>query len=99
MTVSQLASDPNVSRLIREKLEALCSELNVHYHGVRFRPTGYREIIEVHLLFPHQMPVGEAPRLATILDERLRGQLPVPAEVITHLESLEDHVGVHSGEH
>ena len=92
-------SDPNVGRLIREKLDALCSELNIHYHGVRFRNTGYREIIEVHLLFPHQTPVGEAHRLATILEERLREQLPMPAEVITHLESLEDHAGVHSGEH
>ena len=92
-------SDPNVGRLIREKLDALCSELNIHYHAVRFRTTGYREIFEVHLLFPHQTPVGEAHRLATILEERLREQLPMPAEVITHLESLEDHAGVHSGEH
>jgi len=77
----------------------LCTELNIYYHGVRFRNTGYREIIEVHLLFPHQMPVGKAHRLATILEERLREQLRTPAEVTTHLESLEDHAVVHSEEH
>jgi cation diffusion facilitator family transporter len=92
-------SDPNAGRQIREKLDALCSELNIHYHGVRFRTTGYRQIIEVHLLFPHVTPVGEAHRLATILEERLRAELPMPAEVITHLESLDDHAGVHRGEH
>lgn len=92
-------SDPQAGRQIREKLDALCSELNIHYHGVRFRTTGYRQIIEVHLLFPHLTPVGEAHRLATILEERLRAELPMPAEVITHLESLDDHSGVHRGEH
>ena len=92
-------SDPNAGRQIRDKLDAICSELGIHYHGVRFRTTGYRQIIEVHLLFPHRMPVGEAHRLATILEERLPTELLMPAEVITHLESLEDHADVHSEEH
>lgn len=92
-------SDPDAGRQIREKLDALCSQLEIHYHGVRFRSTGYRQMIEVHLLFPHQTPVGEAHRLATILEERLTAELPMPAEVITHLESQEDHEGVHRVEH
>lgn len=92
-------SDPAAGRQIREKLDALCSELNIQYHGVRFRTTGYRQIVEVHLLFPQVMPVGEAHRLATILEERLPAELPMPAEVITHLESLEDHASVHHAEH
>ncbi len=92
-------SDPETGKRIREKLDAICSELDVHYHGVRFRTTGYRQIIEVHLLFPQATPVGEAHRLATALEERLPLELARPAEVITHLESLEDHEAVHSQEH
>jgi cation diffusion facilitator family transporter len=92
-------SDPNAGRQIREKLDALCAELGITYHGVRFRATGYRQIIEVHLLFPHATSVGEAHRLATMLEERLPARLTMPAEVITHLESLEDHAEVHSEEH
>ena len=92
-------SDPGTGKQIREKLDAICSELGVHYHGVRYRTTGYRQIIEVHLLFPHATPVGEAHRLATALEERLPVELASPAEVITHLESLEDHEAVHSTEH
>jgi cation diffusion facilitator family transporter len=92
-------SDPKAGREIREKLDTVCSELGVHYHGVRFRTTGYRQIIEVHLLFPHLTPVGEAHRLATILEERLPTELGMPAEVMTHLESLEDHADVHREEH
>jgi len=92
-------SDPETGKQIRAKLDAICAELGLHYHGVRYRTTGYRQIIEVHLLFPHAMPVGEAHRLATALEERLPLELAEPAEVITHLESLEDHENVHATEH
>jgi divalent metal cation (Fe/Co/Zn/Cd) transporter len=53
----------------------------------------------VHLLFPHETGVGEAHRLATLLEERLPAELGKPAEVSTHLESLEDHEAVHAREH
>jgi len=92
-------SDPSAGRDIGNKLDSICTELGISYHGVRFRTTGYRQIIDVHLLFPHQTSVGEAHRLATILEERLPNDLGIPAEVLTHLESLEDHADVHSAEH
>jgi cation diffusion facilitator family transporter len=92
-------SDPKAGRMIRDKLDAICSELSIEYHGVRFRTTGYRQIIEVHLLFPSPTSVSDAHRLATILEERLPVELGMPAEVMTHLESLEDHAAVHSEQH
>ena len=92
-------SDPKAGREIRQKLDAICSGLAIQYHGVRFRTTGYRQIIEVHLLFPCLTPVSEAHRLATILEERLPAELGMPAEVMTHLESLEDHAAVHHEQH
>jgi len=92
-------ADPATGRQIREQLDQLCSELGVHYHGVRFRDTGYRQIIELHLLFPRATPVGEAHRLATMVEERLPIELGMPAEVITHLEALEDHAYVHTRKH
>ena len=55
-------SDPKAGREIRDKLDAICSELNIQYHGVRFRTTGYRQIIEVHLLFPRLTSVSEIGR-------------------------------------
>jgi cation diffusion facilitator family transporter len=92
-------SDPETGRKIREKLDVICSELNIQYHGVRFRTTGYRQIIEVHLLFPQSTSVSEAHGLATILEERLPVELGMPAEVTTHIESLEDHADVHHQQH
>ncbi len=92
-------SDPTIGKEIRGKLDAICGELGLQYHGVRYRTTGYRQIIEVHLLFPQAMPVGEAHRKATLLEERLPQELSVPAELFTHLESADDHAAVHAKEH
>jgi cation diffusion facilitator family transporter len=92
-------SDPKAGREIRYHLDRLCLDLNIQYHGVRFRTTGYRQIIEVHLLFPESTSVSLAHRLATELEERLPQRLGMPAEVITHLESVEDHADVHSEAH
>ena len=79
-------SDPKIGHRIRERLDAICKELGLEYHGVRFRATGYRQIIEIHLLFPDNMKLGEAHLLATV-EEQLALDLQMPAEV-THLESL-----------
>lgn len=92
-------SDPETGRTLRQKLDALCADLGVHYHGVKFRTTGYRLFVELHLLFPYEMPVGEAHRVATQIEERLPEVLGLPVEVVTHLESLEDHGDAHRGEH
>lgn len=92
-------SDPKVGHEIRGLLDTICDELGIQYHGVRFRTTGYRQIIEVHLLFPHSMSLGDAHRLATILEDRVAAGLSVPSEVTSHLESLEDHAEVHHALH
>jgi cation diffusion facilitator family transporter len=92
-------SDPKAGRRIRDKLDSICAELAIEYHGVRFRTTGRRQIIEVHLLFPRLTTVSEAHRLATVLEERLSAEVGMPAEVITHLECLEDHAEVHREQH
>ena len=92
-------SDPATGLQLRERLDALCTELGLEYHGVRFRTTGYRLLVEIHLLFPYDVSVGEAHRRATVLEERLPQTLDIPTEVITHLESLEDHGAVHREEH
>jgi len=39
-------SDPKVGHQIRSRLDAICEDLGLQYHGVRFRTTGYRQIIE-----------------------------------------------------
>jgi cation diffusion facilitator family transporter len=92
-------ADPDMADLLKRHLDQISLELNVAYHGVRFRNAGYRTLVELHLLFPHELPVGEAHRLATEIEERLAEAVSRPLEVVTHLESQADHGDVHSEEH
>jgi cation diffusion facilitator family transporter len=92
-------SDPAIGHQIRERLDSICTELGIKYHGVRFRATGYRQLVEVHLLFPRVTELGEAHALATAVEERLAAELATPTEVITHMEAEEDHESVHAREH
>ncbi len=92
-------SDPEIGRCLRNTLDQLEIELGVQYHGVRFRTTGRRVMVEVHLLFRKVLSLGEAHRIATVVEERLGSALDLPAEVVTHLESLEDHDHVHRQAH
>ena len=92
-------ADPNTGREIRSKLDAVCQELGVQYHGVRFRNTGRTLRLELHLLFPAGETVTTAHRAATQIEEKLAAVLEGPVQVVTHLESLEDHGNVHTSEH
>lgn len=92
-------SDPAIGHQIRERLDSICTELGIKYHGVRFRATGYRQLVEVHLLFPKATELGDAHALATRVEERLAAELTTPTEVITHMEAEEDHESVHAHEH
>ncbi len=88
-------ADPLISKNLREHLDTIAAALNVKYHDLRFRFTGQRLLVQVHLLFPYQTSIGEAHRLATELEERLSQAMGMPTEVSTHLEALEDHGTVH----
>jgi cation diffusion facilitator family transporter len=92
-------ADPDTGRALREKVDALCAELGLEYHGLRFRTTGWRLLVEVHLLFPYDVTVGEAHRRATLFEERLPQALGTHAQVLTHLEAREDHAVVHREGH
>jgi len=91
-------SDPAIERQLHEKLDALCAELGIRYHHVRYRSLGRQLLVEVHLLFPYHMEIGEAHTLATTLERRMAGALDWPAELVTHLESSENHLALHPEE-
>jgi cation diffusion facilitator family transporter len=92
-------ADPQIGTLIRARLDQLSKENGIQYHGVRFRNSGYRIQIELHLLFPFETPLGKAHEIATSIEEQLSSSLAQPADILTHLESSEDHGEVHPGQH
>jgi cation diffusion facilitator family transporter len=84
-------ADPAVEQALRARLDQLVAEAGIQYHELRFRETGGRVLVEVHLLFPYHQPLGEAHAAATHIEEMLASSVSQPIEVMTHLESHEDH--------
>ena len=89
-------SDPETGRKLNLVLDEITGALGVVYHELRFRDSGKRIHVELHLLFPYQTPVGEAHRLATLIEQKIAHGLDKPASVTTHLEAQEDHEPVHA---
>lgn len=83
------------SRIVKVVGE-MTQSAGIQYHGLRHRNTGSRIWVEFHLLFPQHTTLAEAHRLATGIEDRVRLELGLRAEVISHLETLEDHQDVHS---
>lgn len=88
-------ADPAVERQLRQRLDELVQEAGIGFHELRFRETGGRVLVEVHLLFPYQQPLGQAHAAATHIEKMLAASISQPIEVITHLESEEDHAEHH----
>jgi cation diffusion facilitator family transporter len=91
-------ADPGRTSRVQAAIEPLCRDLGFTHHGLRVRNTGYRTLVEVHLLFPFAVTLGDAHRRATVLERHLAQALDEEVEVVTHLESTEDHAAVH-GDH
>lgn len=88
-------ADPENEARLRTRLEAFRERTGVGWHELRFRETGGRLLVEVHLLFAHDMTVGTAHAMATDLEQEIEQDFSIPVEVVTHLESNEDHGVVH----
>jgi cation diffusion facilitator family transporter len=92
-------TDPRLAEEVRKRAAGLADDIGLQFHGLRARHTGYRLLVELHLLFPSGVTIGAAHKKATELEQRLAESLEDETEVITHLEALEDHADVHAGPH
>ncbi len=90
--------DPETDHEVRRALDAITTELGVQYHALRMRNMGRGANVELHLLLPYQMPLGDAHHLATTVEDRLAAVLPYPVHFSTHMEAVEDHEEVHPAE-
>ena len=65
-------ADPERTSRVQAAIEPLCRDLGFAHHGLRVRHTGYRTLVEVHLLFPFAVTLGDAHRRATVLEQHRR---------------------------
>jgi cation diffusion facilitator family transporter len=89
-------ANPATGDRIAKELDRICTRLGIGHHEMRFRHSGKRLLIEVHLLFAYKEPVGRAHELATTVERELTKALDEPASVVTHLEAVEGHDQVHN---
>lgn len=87
--------DPKLDARIRKLLDKETSALVIGYHHLRHRNAGNRLLIEVHLLFPKDLPIAKAHELATVLERKIESAFSEPTEFVTHLEPLEGHDEIH----
>ena len=91
--------DPAVEVQLKRHLDVLTGQLGLQYHGLRHRSTGNTLWVEFHLLFPVNTSLASAHALATRIEEELEQQSPGRTEVLTHLETVDDHQEIHSHSH
>jgi len=91
--------DPIIQAQIRQLLIEMTSEAGVEFHGLRLRNAGNTNWVEFHLLFPKDTSLVSAHALATKIEERIQQDSMMRTEVISHLETLEDHQMVHHHGH
>ncbi len=73
-----------------EAIYDLAAGMGLPLHAVRVREINARLYINFHVELPPEMPLGEAHKTVTELEERIRMRLPAAAEVDGHLEPGRD---------
>ena len=91
--------DPVVETRLKNLLDRLTAQAGLQYHGLRHRSTGSILWVEFHLLFPADTSLAAAHALATQVEEEVEREWLGRVEVLTHLESLDDHASVHGHSH
>ncbi len=89
-------ADPELEPQLRAFLKRECENQTMHFHHLRYRDTGNRLMVEVHLLFPFEMPIAKAHELATCLELKMEKAFKKPTELVSHLEPFEGHDEVHN---
>ncbi|HEX5790279.1 MAG TPA: cation diffusion facilitator family transporter [Luteolibacter sp.] len=80
------ASDPEVERKLREKLDKVLPERGASYHNLRHRYSGKIHWVELHLVVDDSHSVRSGHQLATEVEALIAAELKPEGRVITHLE-------------
>ena len=91
-------ADQEVQRRLTEILDRETESRGLTWHDLRHRNVGDAYWVEVHLLFPTEISLREAHRVATEIERVVETSLEPRAHLTTHLESRADHDILHPEE-
>jgi len=83
--------DPRLAETITDILQRETKSRGLVFHELRHRNAGTTLWVEFHLLFPRGTAIEDAHWKATEIEGILKSSLPLPVNVLTHLEPREDH--------
>lgn len=88
-------ADATLHKKIISLLQKETESKNLEFHHLRHRLSGYKILIEFHLLFPEDLKLGEAHEIASEIEHHLQKNLDRDSEIFTHLELKKHHDDIH----
>jgi cation diffusion facilitator family transporter len=88
-------AEPAFAQWLNEAFRDETTKHGLTFHELRHRDIGGAEWVDVHLLFPHDLSLREAHRIATQIEDALRQRSRKPLTITTHLECADDHEDQH----
>lgn len=88
-------TDPSIHRQIVSTLKKETMSHNLDFHHLRHRTSGNKLFIEFHLLFPNDIPLGNAHEMASEIESKLQENLDMQVEISSHLEPKLHHDDIH----
>jgi cation diffusion facilitator family transporter len=88
-------ADPELAKHLDIELARATAVHGITFHALRHRDSGSVHWVDVHLLFPHDISLREAHRIATEIETQVRSAVPKRVVITTHLECADDHDELH----
>ena len=91
-------ADPELTRALDEALARETAQRGVTFHALRHRNAGQVHYVDVHFLFPDDITLREAHRIATDIERAVILGTVQKVHLTTHLECVGDHDELHPGD-
>ncbi len=91
-------ADPGLTRQLDEALARETVARGVTFHALRHRNAGEIHYVDVHFLFPDDITLRDAHRIATDIERAVIQGTEPTVHITTHLECVGDHDELHPGD-
>lgn len=88
-------ADKEMKITLKAQLEVLTKERSITFHDFKLRSVGTTHWVAFHLLFPDEILLVDAHRIATNIEDALMAQNDCTLHILTHLETVSDHDIIH----
>jgi cation diffusion facilitator family transporter len=88
-------ADPQLNAGLDAALRRETEKHGLKFHALRHRDAGEMHYVEVHLLFPDDIMLRDAHRIATEIEHAVQSSVNSPVLITTHLECQGDHDELH----